>query len=416
MFNLFGGITNAIGGAVNGVASLATNVVSTAGNVVGGAANLAGNIAGGVIGAAGNVVGGAVNIAGNVAGGLLGGTVNLVGGSVQSLGHLVSGIVGGTVATLNGVGNLVGVIPTILASGISDGLGYIQLGADKLDIAGNIFGSNGITANLFGALKNVFVPLGKAVGGIVGTVTQIGGKVLSVPLKIVSWFSDRMLGVVGVLSKNPANLVTNIIANLSNLGSQIQLGLNDFFTKSSASFSDSTLKAAITTARDAIAPAIKFIYEQVNTVSNTIYDILDKYTTGKNEIGTAAVNQVSELLAPLATKFNTIFESGKASQECLDPIRNSILAYGQDALSYMTNCIDDSDLFNATEYAEISLYKIIDISQYTKDVKCSLMECIVPALMKPNDAATIKAARECLAVVSSNFYGAFNYLLIFCFI
>lgn len=412
MLNLLGGLTNTIGGVVNIATSLVGGAAGAAGNLVGGAVNLAGNVAGGVLGTAGNLVGGTVNLAGGLlgnAGNLAG---NLVGGAVTSLGQLVGGIVGGAGAivgnTLVGVGNIVGVIPTILANGVSDGLGFIKLGVDKIDIAGNIFDSNGITGNIFGTLKNVFVPFGKAVDGIVGTVTQIGGNVLTFPLKVVSWFSDQMLGVVGALSKNPAALVTNFITNISNLGSQIQAGINDFFTRSSASVTDSSLKTAIATARDAIAPAIKFIYEQVDTVSKNIYALLDKYNTGKNDIGTAAVNKVSELLAPLVTKFNTIFEGGRATAACLDPIRNSILTYGQDSISYMSNCIDESNIFNATEYAEIALYKVIDITQFTKDVKCAIIECIVPALMQPKDSGTIKAAGECLASVSSNFYTSIN--------
>lgn len=252
-------------------------------------------------------------------------------------------------------------------------------------------------------MNNVFTPLGKVVDGIVGTVTQIGGNFLTFPLKVVGWFSDRILGVVGALSKNPAEVVNTFIYNLSNLGTEIQRGINDFFISSSAAINDWDLKTALSAAREIIAPSIRFIYEQVNVVSKNIYDLMDKYNTGKNNIGTTAVNKVSDLLATLVTRFNTIFNGGRATAACLDPIRNSIVSYGQDALSYMSDCISDSISFNATENAEAALSKVTEITQYTKDVKCGLMECIMPAFMRPNDVAASREAGQCLAHVSSNF-------------
>lgn len=250
--------------------------------------------------------------------------------------------------------------------------------------------------NLFGPVKNVFTAIPNAVDGVVGTVSQIAGTVLPVPMKVLGWFTNQILGIVGSLTPTGTDPTTNIISNVNNMGQTTQTGIKDFITQflPTTTTTNPSFSTAITSANAAIAPAIQAIFDGLTAASNKISTIYNDFNTEKTKIVTDAVNNVAVMLSPVIATFNKFFGDHST---CFEPFRQPIIAFGATVLTTIEKC---TYLFNATDYTQFALARINAFAQNTKDAKCAFMECIIPAIISPTDATATKTAVTCLTTVS----------------
>lgn len=257
-------------------------------------------------------------------------------------------------------------------SDILSGLDGDLLGGLNGNIIGGLFGALGIdNASLNGGSS----------GGLLGGLgSGLGGGILS----------GLNGGLIGGLS-TPATLVLNM---LTEIVSDIKSGINNITKQFLAVFTDSNIKKALNSATDVIVPVVQFIFDNLNKASSNISAIINEFYGDKNSSLYAVVNQVGAILAPVVDKFNKYYANNSA---CFEPSRIQLLSFDKP----MQECIADSNaLFNATDYAEFALAKIEQIAQIAKDVKCDFIECVVPAIISPNDSTARTNAMTCIASVS----------------
>lgn len=355
--NLIPTVVNTLGGVGSGAASGAVSGDAVIEPASGNAADAVGEgflDFGGVISGTGSDAGGGA--VGGIGGLLdLGGVLGVVTGGLGLGGGAGGG--GGGGAAVGGDG---------LIGGLTGGLGGLLggSGGGPLDALTGLLGSGGI-GSLLGGLSGVG-------GGAAGGVGDVGG----------------LFNVIG----NILGPVTSVLNKLLSIASNIISGIDKIIKL--AAFTDSTLKTAVNAANDVIVPAVKFIFDNLNTITSNISAIVNESYADKNSSVYAAVNQLSAILAPVVNTFNKYYANNSA---CFELSRIPILSFGDP----MEKCIADSNqLLNVTSYAEYALAKIEQIGQLGKDVKCAFIECIVPAIITPSDLTTRSNAITCVKTVS----------------
>lgn len=287
----------------------------------------------------------------NTVGGVTGGVVS------NTSSGAISVVNGGVLGSVGGTGDLLG---GLFGGSGSGGLGSV-LGAG--DLLGGLLGGAGSSL------------LGNLLGGNAGGAT--GGLLNSL------LFAPSIDALLTSLSKSLIDVVSNITSGIKNI-------ITNLLTR----ITDSSLANAVNSAYDVIVPAVKYIVNNLDTISSNISAIINEFNSDKNSSLYAVVNEVGAILAPVVDTFNKYYANNSA---CFEPSRIQILSLGEP----MQQCIADSNhLLNVTDYADYALSKIDQIAQIARDVKCAFIECVLPAIITPTDSTTIVNAMSCVKNVS----------------
>lgn len=275
------------------------------------------------------------------------------------------------------------------------------------DATGNILNEAGkVVGNIFGISGNVLQKIVDAGTGIIGKITQLAGTVLQVPITIFGQFSKLLTSAIGKLGSLSADLINkfgNAINSIANIGKGIASLFNDFFTTAIGGITDFIVNPALKAAKTAYDAVVAAVTTAIDAAKTNIATLVDAFDADLKAAAAAALNSVSNLAADLNKQLNDSKANATVIAKCGAQLKDSLQTFAENAVPYLSECIEPSATFNVTDLANKAVASANGTLAQAKAVVAQLQKCIDPVLANPKDSAAKTTAKNCLTTVSYNY-------------